>query len=323
MTAATVARLLQVVEICAPLFGLIALGAWLRRRGTLTADAHRFLTWLVYWFSLPLLIFLGVASQDFAALFDPVVLASTVAATVVAGLIGAVLPVPRGLRGPVIVGTFFGNVAYLGFPLAEATFGSRGFTTASVVNAFTMPIFVVLAVALLDRDTDRRALFRSLLGNPILLAAGFGLAASLVLQETRIGRQLARGSEARTAWTIVESTVRPLAELGLPLALLSVGASLRFDALRGGNGLGVWMLSAMKLVVTPALTYAVWQLGFPDAPRAVGGTAALLMATPNAVTFYVLAEGAQASPRFVAASLTTSTLLSTVSLPVWVWVVLS
>ena len=322
-------RLLQVVEICLPLFALIGLGAWLRVRGILHAAALEFLTWLVYWFSLPILIFFGVARQPFAELMDAAVIGSTLGATAVGLLVGMGLRrvAPEGLRGAVTVAPFFANVAYLGFPLAQNAFGAPGLTTAGIVNAFTMPVFVSLGVLALGRDPvsvdeggPPRALWRTVAGNPIILAAAGGVAVSLVFGAWAPGVAVASRPWLAGAAGLVVAVCEPLGTVGLPLALLSVGANLRWRTEGPAAPTGLLVgLAGIKLLLAPALTWGLCRLLFPEAAAAKVGTAVLLMACPTSVGFFVIARGRADRSAFVATLLALTTLGSCVTLPCWVW----
>ncbi len=181
--------LIKILSICAPLFVMLFLGYHLRRRGSLTDQAHTFITGFVYRYSLPILIFTGVVKQDFNSLLDPAVIVSTLSIPVIVILLGFVLGrfLPPGLRGAVIACCFLANTAYIGFPLATNAFGTAGLEKASVVNAFALPTFVILGVLLvMPREHEDGALWKRIrpaLLSPVVLAAVAGLVLSLLIHE--------------------------------------------------------------------------------------------------------------------------------------------
>ena len=162
--------LLQVLVICAPIFIIVGLGRWLAVRGLLQGDAKQFATWLVWNWCLPALILRAVLKQPLEELLDWPVIGCTVLGTLLLGGLGALLSqgaarkalraakaaiepnkqssgtlalAGAGLAPALAVAPFWANLTYLGFPLAESAYGDEGIRVAAIVNAFTMPLFVV------------------------------------------------------------------------------------------------------------------------------------------------------------------------------------
>lgn len=306
---------------------MVFFGTFLRRSGRLTPEAHQFITFLVFNFCLPVLIFTGIAREDFRSLLEPAVLASTLSVTFISA--GLAWLFARGLaaslRGPFIAAVFMGNVTYIGFPLASNAFGDSGLTYAGIVNAFTMPVFMVLAVILLTAGrANRGSLLRQLrlaIVNPVVLAALGGVVGSLVVHETAWGVRAMSSRSASECLRLAGAILKPIGAMGLPLALIAVGASLRFDAVRGRIGL-MSACAAGRLIVTPLLTFLVCRLFFPAAPAAASGTAVLLMGCPMSVALYVIAKQQDAEPEFLAGVLVLTTVGSCVALPLWLAIVL-
>jgi predicted permease len=312
---------LEVLKISVPIFALIAFGHGLRRGGMLNPQAHAFLSRFVYLFSLPVLIFMGVAPKDFRALLDVAVIASTIGATFGMLAAGWLLArgLPRRLRGPVAISGYFANTAYIGFPLAFSAFGEQGLVYAGVINAFTMPVFIVSGVLVLgsgqaDRAVMRRQL-RVAVTSPVVLAAFAGLAASLLLHEAGLA-SLGRFPVIAALTEMVVRIGRMLGNVGLPMALITVGASLRFDRQRPSGAL----LSAAcfaKLVVAPLLTLAICRFVFPGMPAEAAGTAVLLMACPLAVGAHIIGCQMDSDSDFLAAVLVITTVAAAATTPLW------
>ncbi len=108
----------------------------------------------------------------------------------------------------------------------------------------------------------------------------------------------------------------PIGKVGLPMALLAVGASLNLRVAASHSVLaGVCVL--MKLVVAPGLTLLICRIFFPAADAVAVGTATLLMGCPLSVAFYILSCEFDAECDFVATVLVASTLGSCVTIPLW------
>ena len=195
---------LRVAEICLPVFAFIVFGWFLRRIRFTTDAAQQWLTAFVYKCTLPVIIFLAVASEDFATLANPAVVVPILCVIFIIGpvlfFIARTLSVADGLQAPVSFSVFFSNTAFLGFPLAYSTFGDAGTTYAAIVNAFAMPLFVVVAVLMLTRAEPKsdvrlgQQMFAAF-ANPIVAAALVGVVRvlccmSLVLPRLPSSRQV-------------------------------------------------------------------------------------------------------------------------------------
>ena len=315
-----------VLTICIPVFACMGLGFLLRHVGMMSEEARLFINKLVYQIALPVLIFSKVAAQDFAQLINPAVLVpalgSTLLAALVMGGLAFIAPFRPSLRPLISYSAFWGNISYMGFPLAEAAFGEAGLTNAAIMNGFAMPLYVLLGVVALrtcgkKNQGSLAAVSKDVLQairNPLIVASVLGLLISLLNSSLTI--------------TVPTTVIHPLrdsmdliGQMGLPLALLAVGASLKLDTIRGAY----WPLTVMitaKLALGPALCYSLSLLLFADADKAATGTAVLLMAMPAAVAGYVITANLSTEGTVSASFLALSTVLSFVSIPLWLLLLL-
>jgi predicted permease len=325
-------RALDVLMICVPVFAVMGLGKLLERKGRLNDGHCRFINWLVYHFSLPALIFNAVARQHFNEFLDPALIAAPLAALVAVASVTMLLARLWGFKGgfaaAFVFGTFWANASYIGFPLCINAFGSAGEANAAVYNAFVLPFFIVFGYLLIgfygagDGDAKIGARIRTALVNPILLSAVAGVLVavaagffrredgSLTLPQTVLAGALIGGS-----------FLKLIGSMGLPLALLSIGASLKWEQSRRHPAALSWTVLC-KLVLLPGLTLLLIRQFFPQADPVSVGSAVILAATPNAVACYVISCQLKIEQAFVAALLVVSTGLSVITIPVWVYLLL-
>lgn len=319
-------RLLTVVVICVPVFALVGLGKLLQSRGVLSEHDQGKLSWLVYYLSLPALIFVNVARQPFTELMDLPIIVSTLSVTVLACAlfygVGMLLRLPAASRAMLAWSPFWANVSYLGFPLAERAYGAEGLAAASIVNAFTMPVFVIIGSLLLAFASDEggsvRGHIRKAVLNPIIGAAIAGILVSLI--GSSLPESAANWQWLTTSTAVLGGFLDLLGSMGLPLALICVGAALRATELRGKWPL-ILTASAAKLIITPALVLAMFALFFPEASDAARGVAVVLMATPMAVAAFVISRQQQVASELAAAHLVVSTGVSCFTIPMWLYLV--
>lgn len=322
-------RALLVVRICLPVFGLIGLGRLLRSRGQMTSSHQDFLGWLTYQFALPSLIFVELVVQPFESLLNPALIIGTISATtgllIVYSVAAQLTGITGGTRAAFTFGTFWANVSYIGFPLAAAAFGQqKGIGLAAIVNAFGVPFFVIYGFGLIALHGEikgtRVGALKSAALNPIVLAALLGVMGAWIssLIRSTIGLPPVWAMHILEA---MRAVLKLVGSMGLPLALLAVGAAIDLRAVRGRVS-AVLSTVAGKLILAPLLTLVIMKMFFPDVDKETVGVAVLLMATPSAVASYVVARRLSAGEDFAASALVISTALSVVTIPVWLYILI-
>lgn len=289
-------------------FALIALGLLLRRLWPQTFD-RGFWTGaenLVYFVLFPALLFNAINRAQFSLATDATVIAVAVGAllgAVVLGFAARWLLRPEPVIHASCVQTAFRYNSYIGLALAQSLLGARGVALLALVIGVCVPIANAIAVYALARHAQR-GLLRELAGNPLILATVAGLTANLLgwklpaLLSTALLDRLGAG--------------------GLALGLLCIGAGLRLEEARVPRRV-IAYFSAVKLLAFPALAAAfAWASGL----RGVEAKLVVLFgALPTASSAYVLAArmGGAAAP--VAVTITLQTLLSVLTIPLWIAVV--
>lgn len=283
---------LQVLQIVAPVFLLAGVGvAWVR--GGWTYDVA-FVTRLSMTLSIPCLIFMAlVRSHVDPGLLRDTVLASVVAYLVVGVLAWALLRV-LGLDMPAYWAPIsFGNTGNLGLPIALFAFGQAGFDLAVVV-------FAVMAILSFTFG--------------VWVVAGGGNPATAV-REPLVWGTVAGSIFLALGWSVPEwlgTTLDLAGQMAIPLMLITLGVAIGRLQPRS-LWLAFWLCLA-KLAVCTAVPLLVG-LAF-GLPRLSLGVLVLQVATPVAVTSYMLAAKYDARPDDVAGLVVVSTLLSVPAIPI-------
>jgi len=288
-----------------PVFLLLALGHVLHRSGRLDPAFLRGASWVVYRLCLPVTIFVSISAAPLADVWSlPLLLLTgslTVAACLLLWPLSARLAPAAADRGVFIQGAFRSNFAIVGLALVDSALGAGGLAQAGLLLALIIPLYTVLAVTVLRLplqvagDPPGR-LLRPLLTNPLLIAVAAGLLASGL--GWRLGGPLAGTADALRAMT-------------LPLALLTVGATLDLRALRLDSTPAL-AATGIKLVLLPLLAVALaLALGRPAAETAI---LFVLFGSPTAVVSFVLAHELGGNPVLAANIVALTTLLSVATL---------
>jgi predicted permease len=290
-----------------PIFGLLGLGAVLRRRLLRDDAVWAGMERLIFWVLLPCLVATALSTVDLGSL--PVgALAGTIwgalaAGTVISVLLARALGEDHAAMTSVLQGGIrFNNL--MGFAIAGALWGPPGLALAAISTGLIVPVVQGVSTVAFALGGGRRlrplGLLRQVLLNPLILAvlAGFALSA--------LG-----GLPAG-----IGPAVRSLGQASVALGLLCVGAALTPQGL-SDRPLTQAATAALKLVGMPAMTWGLaLAFGLGPLPTAI---AVVFMALPTAATSYVMARAMGGDARLMAAITTSEHVLSILTLPVWIW----
>lgn len=227
-----------------PIILLILLGYILRQKGILNDDFLKLGNNLVFHICLPSMLFVSVYDIDSLQSIEWDIVGYTMIAICVIfclGLITAVLAtdVPNR-KGVLLQCTFRSNFSIIGLTLAGILGGSEAVAVASILSAFTIPLFNVLAVISLtvflnDADKGKHSV-KKILGNisknPLILSVLLGLAFLVIraMQVHLCGRVVfSLKEDARFLYT----TLSNLKSIASPFALIVLGGQFRFSAVGG------------------------------------------------------------------------------------------
>lgn len=284
--------ILQVLQTVAPVFVLATIGAIWVKMGL--EYRVQFVTRLTMTLSVPALIFVSLMKTE----IDPQALRDTALAALVT-YIGVGLAVLLLLKiAKLDVRTFlaplsFGNTGNLGLPLALFAFGAVGFDFAVVVFAIMAVLSFTIGVWVVSGG-----------GSPIS-----------AVKEPIVWATILGGVFLINGWTLPVWTVNTLdliGQIAIPVMLITLGVAIA--RLKPGTlGRAIW-LSATKYVICIVVPLAVGV--FFNLPPVALGVLIVQVATPVAVTSYMLAEKYDADSDQVAGLVMVSTLMSIIVIPV-------
>ena len=282
---------LTVLEIVSPVFLLAAIGfVWIR----LGIEYRvQFVTQLAMTLSVPCLVFVALMQTE----IDPDALARLSVATLAA--YGGVTLFAWGLTRiwgleirTYLAPLIFGNTGNLGLPLALFAYGDLGLSYAVIV-------FAIMAIYSFTAG--------------VWLVSGGG-SPFKVLKEPLVWAAVLGGVFMLQGWktpVFLTNTLELVGQMAIPLMLITLGVAL---ARLSPAGLGrAAVLSVLKLVACVGIAWSAG-LWFGLDPTAFG-VLVLQIATPVAVTSYLLAEKYGAEAEAVAGLVVASTLICVVGLP--------
>jgi len=275
-------------NIVAPVFLIIAVGYFAKRMKIINEVFVEVTSRLVFQISLPVFIFLEIAELDLSQVLELKQIAYIYAATIIPYLLIWFGTIPF-IKNPkdksaFVQGAFRGNYAIVGLALISNLFGGEALGKATLILAFLLPLYNVLAVIVLvvpkhQGKINFKSIFLEILLNPLILAVVFALPLSyfkLKLPE------------------MLSSTGTYLADLALPLALVGIGGSLNMENLKRASTLA-FTASIIKIVILPIiLTIGAYLLGYVMDDL---GIMFIVFACPTAIASFVMADAMGANSK--------------------------
>jgi len=294
---------------------VMGVGAFARRRGLVSLEATQVARRLVAEVCFPALCFQGLAEMDRRELSSGLAVVVLGFVTLaLAGCVGLALgrfaTRPRASAFAIAIG----NWIFFPLPIAKLLFGGEGVHVVLLFNAGAQVFLWTFGLAMLGGSAGATGTGPSrALKNPGLWATAAGLLAAFAWPKA-------------AHVPVLSDTLTLLGAMTVPLAALSIGASLvgageATSALHSrpssAASRDVWIVGLGRLVVAPALTFAlalflVRAFGF-ELPRATEITVLLIAAMPVSLTAGTLVS--QEDAPLAARTILVTTLFSAVTVP--------
>ena len=293
-----------------PMFFYMAAGFGLRRLNKLSEGTVAQMNKIIYSFCFPFVLFHNVYGVDIASAMNGPFLA-VIAGMVVLVTALLIVFIPRytaskPVQGSMMQGVIRGNSILFALPVVTTIAGRENTGLVSLGIALVVPFYNILCVIILESLRGGKVkparLLLSILKNPIIIGTLAG--AFVRLTGLRPGARY----HART--------VTGIAGLVTPLALVMLGADMRFsDTVKYKKELLIVCL--LKLVAVPLLTVlTVKALGFD---KIAVTTAMAMTAVPTAVSSYVMAKEMEADGVLAGQIVAVSTAVSILTVFLWVF----
>lgn len=270
---------------------------------------------------LPLMIFMNVYNSDLESAVQPGAFLFAAAAVLVifaaAFLIiprivkkgsvdSAGSPVSAASRQAVLIQCIFrSNFVIFGYQVVANVYGAGEAAVASVMAAIVVPLYNVLAVITLEYFTNSknglRPVILGIIKNPLII----GAVAALLFKLSGL-----------TLPAPLYTGLSDMAGMATPLALVVLGGTFHFDALRRNAGaLAIGTLG--KIVVSPLIMVPIAAaFGFRDANLL---SLVIVFASPAAVNSYTMAAAYGHDPELAGQLVVVTSVLSMVSVFGWIF----
>lgn len=295
-----------------PVVLVMAAGWMLRRKEIVSPEAFAQINQALYRVAIPALILRMTATADMSSLFDRhmvlAVYVSFVTAPPLAWLASRISGEGHVRSATSTLMLIRSNTVFMGLPVVTVAVGMTGVEVLSIYLAFTFIGYQILSILWAQLVLSGGVSWKTLRGtlvslgkNPLVLSSLGGFTLALL------------GFTAFPLW--LDETLKLLGNIASGMALLSLGSSLKLEGLTKMFA-GVWRDTALKLLFFPALTWMLLTL-WPVSP-VVFQTVVLIAAMPVAVDCFILSQVFGMDADHAAATITVSTLMSGLTVPLWI-----
>lgn len=290
-----------------PVFLLLALGKILMRSGLAGEAFFKTSDKLVYFIFFPAMLFWKISSAG-PELEMPGELILAVLLTVTLTWLASLVYIRLAKVSAFQAGSFsqvsYRFNTYIGMAVVLGAFGEEGVARFGIIISLTIPFINVLVVSTLVWFSQAeytlgdkiKMLLKGLAINPLILACLAGIAYARLAPPLPI---------------FINNTLALFSSITLPMALISIGASLAMEKLQGRMQLSL-VSCLLKLVFMPLLGFGLLTLwGVEPLSMSV---AMVFFALPTATSAYILSTQMNSDADLSGASIVLSTLLSFISL---------
>lgn len=304
-----ISNLIVALQAVVPAFVLIGIGGIIKWRQIMNSDDLKKLnhmTFEIFYFGM---MFYNIYISEIATSFRPrlIIFSLVSLAIVYIAVFGLVCIFCKSnkRRGALIQGLYRSNFVFLGIPLMSNMFGTAELSVTNMMIAIVVPIYNVLGVFTLEFFRGGKLkffpLFISILKNPMIRGALFGLVCKVVLP-----------------FTFPPFIMQPLAQVANTatiLALMILGASFQMGSTKL-HRLPLFLCVVGRLFIIPAIVlFFAIKMGFRGIEL---GTLMSIFATPCAIAGFIMAQEMNSDADLAGNSIVISTLLSAFTMFAWI-----
>lgn len=286
-----------------PIFLLILLGYYAKRKNVVTQDFLKIANRFNYRFAISALLFINIYSLDRLDDIPFSMILFIIMALIVLTLLGFLMAhfatKCRARKGVLIQTAFRSNYAIIGLAIAGSLAGTEGSVLASAMQAPSVIYFNLVAVLCMsiyaddNHGVDLRRIVKGIITNPLIIGLTLGLTVHMVR------RFIPLDESGNPIFTIVDdlpwlySVVESLGHMGIPLALIVLGGQFCFTDVKGiENELAAGIL--LRLVVAPCvgflMAFLADYMGLIILDHTVTAVLIALFGSPAAINSVVMAS---------------------------------
>ena len=298
---------MAIVNSILPVFVIIGLGYFLKRKKIISGQVDHFLNNLAYYLVLPCMIFASIYKLPFKDIFYPKIIIGIYVATFSVFLFALLISflLKHQARGAFVTSAFRSNVAYIGFPITLSLFGQEGLAKISVITGFMGAFIIAVSVIYLNiidkREGKKDNILVMLVKDPLILTC----IGALLFSYYKIWMP-----------AFLFNTIDMISFMGAPLMLLAVGSGLKIEAMKK-NRVILAVIAVIKLLLLPFTAFLLFKYVFVINDPVNFAIAILTVTCPTALSSYILVKIYHSDCSLCASAITITTILSLFTISGW------
>ena len=306
----------DVLNLTIPMFSLIGIGYLLRRIQFMSERDGTVLSKFAFYILLPPLMFTSILSGDASKSLNINYIFSyeimTIFIFAVTYLLGSILKLKTMEKGIFGLNSAYPNYGYIGVPLCILAFGAEAAIPLALI--LLADTFVLLTTLIFYKLTETRKtslqelskeIVQRFIHNPLMMSVFVAFIFSIA--DIKIV-------------TTIDRTLSIVAASATAVALIALGVSLNITSIKNQKSV-LFFITLIKLIVHPILIFIIFQFQTDIDPMWVK-TAIVCASLPVAANVFVLANYYNAFANESAASITITTIVSSITVTITLLLVL-
>lgn len=297
------------INVVAPLVVLIAIGYWAKASGTVKKESFTQMNQIVFKILIPVVLCKNIMETDLSVAFQPELLAYAMGSILfLCAVLWFLVPhfvTDKKRAGAAIQAIYRSNYVLFGLAIASNMYGSDNVAVTSVLIAFCVPLYNVLAVLILQYfgmdQVDISSIVKGIVTNPMLIGTLFGFVILLFHIPIPV---------------FISNSISDIGKMATPLALLVLGGTFEFQSVSRNLKALSW-ITFLKLFAVPAVfvTIAVL-LGYRKVELI---SLLVLYGSPVAVSSYPMALAMNCDGELASQAVLVTTVCSVASMIIWIF----
>lgn len=297
-------------NIVSPVFFVLLLGYFAKRRGYIDNNFVDKGTWIVFYLALPFKLFYDIKNARIVSLhpkYVAYILLGVIFVIFISIIIAKALRIKDKKKLSAFVHCAYrSNFVYVGFPILDIIYnGAPSLEHMIVIIAFGLTLYNISAIILLtyyseaeDKSISFIDIFIKILKNPMIAGVVVGAIFNFLQLPVYQG---------------VDKAIEMVAKISTPMSLILIGASLNFESSKSDFKL-MFISAFIKTVIAPALLIPIGvKLGFTNMEL---GIAYVFWATPCAANCFIFTKQMKSDYEFASKVITLSFIMSIITYPV-------
>lgn len=303
-------NLLTGFNIVSPVFFVLLLGYFAKKKGYIDNNFVDKGTWIVFYLALPFKLFYDIKNAKIISLhpkYVAYILLGVIFVIFISIIIAKALRIKDKKKLSAFVHCAYrSNFVYVGFPILDIIYnGAPSMEHMIVIIAFGLTLYNISAIILLtyySEAEDKRIsfvdIFIKILKNPMIAGVLVGAIFNFLQLPVYQG---------------VDKAIEMVAKISTPMSLILIGASLNFESSKSDFKL-MFISAFIKTVIAPALLIPIGvKLGFTNMEL---GIAYVFWATPCAANCFIFTKQMKSDYEFASKVITLSFIMSIITYPV-------